>query len=71
MKSYGNVSGSSGVLAYETGADWIKVKFTDGKVYKYSYTGAGMDHIEQMKVLAQRGSGLATYINRYVRNLYD
>ena len=71
MKRYGNVSGSSGVLAYETGADWIKVKFIDGKVYKYSYTRPGMDHVEQMKVLAQTGRGLATYINRYVRNLYD
>jgi hypothetical protein len=30
MEKYKNASGKSGVLAYELGTNWIKVKFTSG-----------------------------------------
>jgi hypothetical protein len=71
MKKYGNASGNSGVMAYEIGADWIKIKFRSDDSYTYSYTGAGMKNVEEMKKLAVKGEGLATYINKYVRDLYD
>ena len=58
-------------MAYETGPDWIKIQFIDTEIYKYSYAKAGRRHIEQMKSLAQKGIGLATYINQHVKNLYD
>jgi hypothetical protein len=71
MKRYGNASGNSGVVAYEIGADWIKIKFRSDDVYIYSYSGAGIKNIEEMKKLALEGKGLATYINKYVSELYD
>lgn len=72
MVRYKNSSGKSGITAYEIGHDYIKVKF-DGtyKIYQYSYRRAGKDHVENMKSLALKGSGLNSYIKSYVNNLYD
>jgi hypothetical protein len=64
MKRYGNLSGNSGVLAYETGPDWIDVKFVDGRIYLYTYVSAGQWHVAAMKRLAARGKGLSGYISR-------
>ena len=72
MNRYGNLRGNSGVIFYEIGSDYIKVKFSRTfSSYTYSYRSAGKNNIEQMKRLAQRGSGLNGYIKRYVNNLYD
>jgi len=72
MKRYSNRSGSSGVSAYEIGSDFITVKFSGTfRTYTYSYRKAGSNHVENMKRLAQSGSGLNSYINRHVKNLYD
>ncbi len=72
MERYSNRSGSSGVAAYEIGSDFITVKFSNTfRTYTYSYRRAGSTHVENMKHLAQNGSGLNSYINRYVKNLYD
>jgi hypothetical protein len=71
MKKYSNNSGKSGVLAYETGADWIKVKFIEGGIYRYSHQQAGRHHVEQMKILAEKGRGLSTYISQHVKDRYD
>ena len=70
MKRYKNLSGNSGVLAYETGKDYIKVKFRDGDVYLYNYFRPGRDMVKQMKELAEEGRGLSTFISRYVRERY-
>ena len=37
MKRYRNLSGSSGVVAYDTSGDGSTVKFRDGDVYLYDY----------------------------------
>ncbi|MFN2439658.1 MAG: hypothetical protein ABR503_10705 [Chitinophagaceae bacterium] len=71
MKKYKNISGSSGIVAYEIGATWIKVKFIPGTVYKYSYSKPGKKHVEEMKKLAKEGRELATYISKYVREAYE
>lgn len=72
MESYRNLGGDSGVSAYEIGENYIKVKFHGNyKIYTYSYRKAGRNHVEQMKILARRGSGLNSYINMYVKYLYD
>jgi len=72
MERYRNWSGTSGIAAYEIGADFITVKFIDtSRTYTYSYRRAGRTHVETMKTLALRGSGLNKYINRHVRSLYD
>lgn len=72
MERYKDTGGDSGVSSYEIGSDYIAVKFSGtGKVYTYSYRKAGRTHVENMKQLAQKGSGLNSYINRHVKNLYD
>ena len=72
MERYRNSGGDSGVAFYEIGPDYIAVRFSStGKIYTYSYRKAGSSHVENMKRLAQSGSGLNSYINRYVKNLYD
>jgi hypothetical protein len=70
MKRYGNLSGNSGVTAYEIGGDFIEVRFVDGAVYVYTYASAGRRHVEAMKRLARAGAGLSTYISRHIRAAY-
>lgn len=72
MESYRNSGGDSGVSSFEIGADYINVKFSDSfRTYRYSYRKAGQHHVETMKRLARSGSGLNSYINQHVKNLYD
>lgn len=72
MERYRNSGGGSGVSAYEIGSDYILVKFSGtARTYRYSYRKAGQNHVENLKRLAQRGSGLNSYINKYVKHLYD
>jgi len=70
MERYKNLGGDSGVVAYEIGDDSIKVAFSDGSLYLYSYGSAGHHNIEKMKELAGAGSGLNNFINTNVRNKY-
>lgn len=72
MERYRNSGGDSGVSSFEIGSDYIAVKFSGSfRTYRYSYRKAGQHHVENMKRLARSGSGLNSYINRYVKNLYD
>jgi hypothetical protein len=69
MKRYKNLSGNSGVVAYKFDGDSITVQFEDG-VYQYTYASTGRSRVERMKVLAAAGTGLSTFIARYVRDAY-
>lgn len=71
MKRYANLSGDSGVVAYEIGPDWIRVKFRDGTIYGYTYARPDASHVEAMKGLAVAGRGLSTYISQHVREAYE
>ncbi len=72
MERYKNLTGRSNVVGYELGATYIRVMFKKtASVYSYSYNRAGMSHVENMKRLAVRGSGLNSYIQRCVKYLYD
>jgi hypothetical protein len=72
MKKHKNLEGNSGVSAYETGDDHIIIQFVrNSKPYTYSYDKAGKKHVENMKKLAKKGSGLSTYISQHVHDLYD
>lgn len=71
MKRYKNLSGNSGILAYDTGKDLIRVKFSDNEIYVYTWKNPGKALVEKMKTLAEKGKGLATFINKYVRENYD
>lgn len=70
MLVYRDIDRDSGVAAYETGPDFIRVQFRDGAVYLYTYVSAGQHNIEEMKRLAAAGDGLNAYINRWVRKAY-
>ena len=70
MQRYRNAHGSSGVTAYETGPDFIRVRFEHGGTYEYDYASTGQFHVEQMKVLADSGQGLATFISKSVKAHY-
>lgn len=67
MKTYKNLSGKSGVLTYETGKTYIRIKFAgDPKVYTYNYLRPGKETVERMKDLALKGRGLSDFILEHV-----
>ena len=70
MERYKNLSGHSGVAAYELGNSSITVEFSEGSRYLYTDHSAGAENIRQMQQLARRGAGLAAFINRVVRERY-
>ena len=70
MEHYKNLSGDSGVVAYEIGTESIKVQFIDGSIYLYNYQSAGKDNIERMKRLAIAGEGLSSFIGNVVKDGY-
>lgn len=67
MQTYSSSEHNSGIVAYEAGQDYINVKFSDGAVYAYTSASAGMQKINQMKLLAASGRGLNTFINHHAR----
>ena len=67
---YANKGGNSNIYSYSIGSDRIEVTFYGGDTYLYTYFSAGQLHIEHMKSLAMKGSGLNSYINRNVRKNY-
>lgn len=70
VERYANLSGNSGIVGYELGKDFIRVYFSDGSIYLYTYESAGVANIEQMKQLARKGQGLNSFINKYVHKAY-
>lgn len=71
MEPYRNLAGNSGVLAYEAGADYIKIVFQDGGVFLYDYGRPGPETTETLKRLAQEGRGLSTFISQTVQHNYS
>ncbi len=67
---YRTVRGNSGVSAYIIGSDYIIVEFRHDGAYLYTFDQPGREHVEAMQQLAQDREGLATYINRHVRENY-
>jgi hypothetical protein len=65
MERYRNLSGDSGVEAYEIADDFVKVRFRPGVVYWYTKASVGAQHLAALKRLARRGRGLSTYISRH------
>lgn len=69
---YSNLNGNSNVRLYYIGDDNIRVVFKNNRrIYKYSYSSAGVHHVEEMKKLAKIGHGLNSYINLNCKMLYD
>lgn len=72
MERYLDLDNDSGVVAYEIGETYIRVKFSGThQVYTYSYRSAGANRVEEMKRLAESGDGLNSYIMKYAKKLYE
>ena len=71
MQRYSDIDRDSGVVTYEVGPNFIRVKFSDGATYLYTDASAGAHNINQMKLLADRGEGLNAFINNNVKNSYE
>lgn len=65
MKPYRNLSGESGVVGYEIGRNFIRVRFKSNQDYRYDLGRVGRKHLDAMQKLAEAGKGLATYINAH------
>ena len=70
MQPYGDHTRQHGVVAFETGPQWLDVEFTSGWIYRFTYERPGQLRVERMKQLAQSGRGLSTFISKYVKNRY-
>ncbi len=70
MDRYKNLSGNSGVVAYELGEGGITVQFSGGWLYLYTNQSAGTSNIAEMQRLALSGRGLNGFIDRVVRKAY-
>ena len=70
MKRYRNLDGNSGVIAYEAGDGFIRIRFVNDDVYEYTDEATGPEHVQNMQRLAQAGRGLATYVSRFVHEAY-
>jgi hypothetical protein len=71
MQPYKNLSGSSGVVAFQIGDQHIDIEFEGKQRYRYDYTKPGQQEVETMKVLAKSGKGLATFINQNIRDRFS
>lgn len=73
MKTYQNIGGDSGIVAYDYDSDSITVHFKHGGNYRYSSAGIGASHLAELKRLADSGDGLNSYINTHpeVKKGYD
>jgi hypothetical protein len=70
MENYKNLGKNSEVIAYEIGGTFIKVQFSNGSIYLYTYLKPGKIKVEQMKVLAVNGMWLNSFIKLSVKNKY-
>ena len=72
MKRYPDKHGNSGVVAYESGKDFIRLLFRDrADVYTYSNRSAGKTNVDRMKELARQGEGLSAFVSRNVRDKFE
>ena len=71
MPRYRNLSGDSGVVAYETTSDSITLTFINGERYLYGAQRPGRAEVDQMKMLATLGRGLSTFVSQHVRDRYE
>jgi len=65
VKRYANLSGNSGVVAYEIQPSAIVVRFRDGDEYTYTDETAGAAAVTTMQQLARSGQGLSTFIAQH------
>ena len=68
MQAYLNRSRRSRIISFETGHDYIKLHFQNGRLRVFNEKAYGVKAIADMKRLATEGRGLYTYI---LKNITD
>ena len=65
METYLDIDNDSNVESYQIAEEGITVKFKSGttQFYEYTYSSAGSSSVEHMKVLAECGDGLNSFIS--------
>lgn len=71
MERYLNLSGNSGVVAFEIQPGSIVVEFSEGGIYLYDEGRPGATDVAAMQSLARDGRGLSTFISQVVRENYS
>jgi hypothetical protein len=61
---YGDISGSSGVVNYSSGNDFIWIEFTGDVIYLYHTKVTGEKHVKELNHKAILGKGLSTFISQ-------
>lgn len=69
MTPYKNLSGNSGVTAYEITERGIRVQFNGGPVYHYLSCIDGVETVASMSSMAETGRGLSTFIAQNKKTL--
>ena len=72
MTPYKNLSRNSGILSYEIFGDSIHVVFKTGRFRNYLYNDQipGALMVDRMKLLAEQGRGLNSYISTTVKTRF-
>lgn len=65
MEKYMNSTGKSEITHYETGDAYIRIQYRKS-IVEYNASMISQKHVEAMKLLAQKGSGLSRYIDRNI-----
>lgn len=68
---YADPDGDSSVDSYQIGSDYVRVRFTDGSIYLYTFASAGQSDVERMKQLVRSGDGLNSFIMSNARDDYE
>jgi len=71
MHLYKNLSKDSTVTRYHIAKDALTIRFTDDSVYIYSNQSATPVAISKMKILAEAGKGLGTFITANLKDRYS
>jgi hypothetical protein len=61
MEKYINFTGGSPITHYEIGDEYVILKYKKG-IVEYRASKNSQKHIDEMKALAKKGSGLSRYI---------
>ena len=71
LEAYKNLSGESGITAFEMEKIRCVIYFEDGSAYVYDEITPGVKNLAAMKILASKGRGLHTFIERFVKENYS
>ncbi len=70
LNIYKDLSGNSGITGYKIVPKGIILQFKHKELYLYDNSKPGKHHIEHMKILAEKGKGLTTYVNQNIKDNY-